>query len=246
MKNKFHSEILKSIIAVSKTGQADKEGFVLKYLGTNKASYHLDTGTVIKIAKNFIKENTLSQKEFEGFIDSLYSGKSCEEIFIAAKIVGLSHDHRQKLGLSHLDKWLGNVCGWAETDSLCQMAFTGDDLLTRWPEWSKLITQFSIDKNIHKRRASLVLLTKPLRQSEDPRLCTLAIHNLDLLKNEKDILITKAVSWILRSMIKNHRGIVTRYLEENRNQLPRIAVREVTTKLKTGKKYINNKKSKQQ
>ncbi|MBI2314815.1 DNA alkylation repair protein [Candidatus Daviesbacteria bacterium] len=32
----------------------------------------------------------------------------------------------------------------------------------------------------------------------------LAFENIDKLKAEKDVLITKAISWVLRSLIKNH------------------------------------------
>jgi hypothetical protein len=44
------------------------------------------------------------------------------------------------------------------------------------------------------------------------------------------------VSWLLRNMIAQHRDAVVRYLEANRAALPAIAVREVSTKLNTGRK----------
>ena len=53
---------------------------------------------------------------------------------------------------------------------------------------------------------------------------------------EKEVLITKAVSWLLRSMIKYYRNEVTDYLNENKESLPKIAVREVSIKLETGRK----------
>lgn len=99
-----------------------------------------------------------------------------------------------------------------------------------------LLTAFTQDANVHKRRASLVLLTKPLRESDDPRLAKLAFANAGKLKREKDILVTKAVSWILRSLIKHHRAQVEAYLEAHADTLPKIAVRETRVKLQTGKK----------
>jgi 3-methyladenine DNA glycosylase AlkD len=63
----------------------------------------------------------------------------------------------------------------------------------------------------------------------------LALKNVEKLKEEKDILITKAVSWVLRSMIKFHPDIVRDYLDKNADSLPKIAVREVSTNLSTGK-----------
>ncbi|KKS65087.1 MAG: hypothetical protein UV33_C0013G0017, partial [Candidatus Daviesbacteria bacterium GW2011_GWA1_42_6] len=99
-----------------------------------------------------------------------------------------------------------------------------------------LLNKFVKDPDIHKRRASLVLLTKPVSHSDDPRFSDLAFENLDKLKKEKDILITKAVSWLLRDLIKYHRDRVEDYLKANKAILPKIAVREVTNKLQTGKK----------
>ena len=82
--------------------------------------------------------------------------------------------HYTKLYENLLDHWLSFVCGWAETDVLCQSPFTAEDLLSRWDSWHQLLSKLSQDENVHKRRASLVLLTKPLRQSSDPRLSQLA------------------------------------------------------------------------
>lgn len=91
-------------------------------------------------------------------------------------------------------------------------------------------------EEISKRRASLVLLTKPVRDTYDERLLKLALGNIDRVKGEKDILITKAVSWLLREMVKNYRKEVEEYLDANEDSLPKVAVRETKVKLKTGKK----------
>ena len=134
------------------------------------------------------------------------------------------------------DFWLDNAEGWAEVDSICQGNFTADEILYKWLDWEKLIRVFSNSKNIHKRRASLVLLTGPVRHSVDMRLSELAFDNIGKLKNESNILITKAVSWLLRDLIKNHKVEVEKYLKQNLNSLSRIAMRETTNKLRSGKK----------
>jgi 3-methyladenine DNA glycosylase AlkD len=50
------------------------------------------------------------------------------------------------------------------------------------------------------------------------------------------ILITKAVSWLLRNLVKHYRTEVEAYLRSNEGRLPAIAVRETFNKLKTGRK----------
>lgn len=82
----------------------------------------------------------------------------------------------------------------------------------------------------------MVLLVKSVRESKDEKLANLSFEMIANLKTEKDKLITKAISWLLREMIKNYRQRIENYLEENKNSLPSIAIRETTNKLKTGKK----------
>jgi len=78
--------------------------------------------------------------------------------------------------------------------------------------------------------------TRPLRRSEDKGLAELGFRTVEVLKSERAIIITKAVSWLLRSMVAHHRGAVAAYIKENHHSLPAIAVRETTRKIATGRK----------
>lgn len=236
--NKHHKEILKQVKVSSKKDKKDSGHFNLNsYLGTDSKQYHIGTGTRIKITKKWAKENKeISHRELEQTINSLYKGKSFEEKSIASGLIASFPKYRAEMDLSLLDKWLGELTGWAEIDILCAMAFDAKDLLPRWQEWKKLLTKLSNDKYIGRRRASLIFLVRPVRQSDNDKFSKKAFGNVEKLKNEKGILITKAVSWVLRDMIKNHRKEVESYLKENKETLPKIAVRETTNKLKTGKK----------
>lgn len=71
----------------------------------------------------------------------------------------------------------------------------------------------------------------PVRQSTDPRVSKLAFKIIDKLKGENHPLVTKAIFWLLRDLIKNHRREVEKYLEENQATLPKIAIRETKRKL---------------
>lgn len=64
----------------------------------------------------------------------------------------------------------------------------------------------------------------------------MAFTNIDKLKKDPEILVTKAISWLLRDLIKHKRQRVGTYLKENENTLPRIALRETKAKLLTGRK----------
>ena len=115
--------------------------------------------------------------------------------------------------------------------------FGAEEMLGDWPAWKRLIEQLSISPNINKRRASLVLLNAPVHYSDDGRFGDLGFATIDRLKSERPILITKAISWLLRSMVTRRPEAVTRYLAENASSLPAIAVRETTTKIETGTKF---------
>ncbi len=168
--------------------------------------------------------------------DSLFEGDSHEEKTLGAILLGASARARKAATPAMVEAWLSRLNGWAEIDSLCASVFSAAEMASDWPAWRALIERLSRDPNINKRRAALVLLTTPCRTSSDARFRDLALGVADRLKRERDILITKAVSWLLRSMAARHGPEVAAYLEANRGALPAIAVRETLTKLKTGTK----------
>ena len=81
-----------------------------------------------------------------------------------------------------------------------------------------------------------MLLVRPAGKSADPRLYALALETIEALKHEREILITKAVSWLLRALTEHHAAEVGTYLDAQGRTLPAIAVRETRAKLATGRK----------
>lgn len=235
--NSHHLQIISSLKNTSGLSKPNFIGFGLKYCGTDRPGFHLNTASHKQILKDFLKTNKLTNTQLTNLITSLYTQAiSYDEIILAGRLPGYFKNYLSQINPKILDIWLEYTHGWAEIDTLCQMNFTDLDFLAHWPHWQKILKKFNQNKNISKRRASLVLLTKPVRLSTDPHLSNLAFENIENLKLEKNILITKAVSWILRSLIKNHSTEVKKYLKDNQDTLPKIAIREATSKLLTGKK----------
>lgn len=233
--NKLHQNLLKKAQEASKdiTGYKD----INKYLGTLNKVYNLPSSSCKLIIREFKKANKdISVKDFYELLNSLNDGESFEEKMLVGSLLIAFPSHRKEIDVNLLDKWLEKRQGWCEIDSLCQSSFGHDEVLSRWIEWEKLVDKFVKSKYISKRRASLVLLIKSVRGSDDKRLSDTLFANIDKLKLEKDVLITKAVSWALRGLIKNHKAEVKKYLDANINSLPKIAVRETKRKLETGKK----------
>ena len=235
----MHSEHKKLIAEIkANAGKGTQHSWSGAYLGNgDRLKYNVSNPIRRTIAKLWISKNkNISNTDFTSIIDSLYDGKSGEEIGLAGMLLGYHRAGRVAVSLRDLDRWLGKLHGWSEVDSVCQNVFKYDELLASWGGWKSFLLKLSRDKNINKRRAALVLLTGPVNYSDDPRLRDLAFEIIISLEDEKPILITKAVSWLLSSMVTNHKSSVSKYIAEHRATLPKIATRETERKIKTGKK----------
>jgi len=234
--NKYHQQILKLIKDKSDNNFKSKHD-LKTYCGTDDPCYDLSNPQMRKIAKQWIKTNRqLEQQRFVAMLDSLYRGKTDTEKRIAGMLLEYLPKLRKKINPLKLNQWLNSLQGWAQIDSLCQSSFTAQELLKDWAKWKKLLVRLNKENNLNKKRASLVLLVKSVRGSENKKLRNFAFQQIERLKEEDHKLITKAISWLLREMIKKHRFQVIKYLKENKDSLPAVAVRETKRKLETGRK----------
>lgn len=166
----------------------------------------------------------------------LYEGNSVEEPILAGLLLARLPKVRAALSLETFGGWLDKLQGWVEVDSTCQSSFGPKDLYSRWDEWTAFLRSMNASANINQRRASLVLLNRTLRESDDPRAMTLALELIENVKAERDRLMTKAVSWVLREGTKRHKSAVAAYLDAHSAELASHVVREVRKKLETGKR----------
>jgi 3-methyladenine DNA glycosylase AlkD len=189
------------------------------------------------IAKAWLKKNRgIPDAEFLAVLGSLYRGRSHEEKTLASILLSYHPTARKTVGLRQLNAWLDELVGWAEIDMLCGGVFGAEELLANWRKWERFILALSRDRNINKRRAALVFLTTAVRYSDEKRFADLGFEVIRLLQPEREIIITKAVSWLLRSMVRHHKPLVAAYLKKNLSSLPAVAVRETRRKIATGRK----------
>jgi 3-methyladenine DNA glycosylase AlkD len=234
--NKYHREILDQIIAQS--AKSTEHTFLDSYLGNTNPRYSLNAPTLRSLTKKWVKEHKekLSLTEFTQLIDDLIKGKSSTEKMAAGMLLDFSLKSWRKFDPMLFDTWLTHLQGWAEVDSVCTGAYTISEIPSNFSTWKKILTAFSKSRMIEKRRASLVLLCSPISKNYDDQILEVAFENINRLKTEKEVLITKAISWLLRSAVKHHKKEVERFVKLNSDSLPKIAVRETLVKLKTGKK----------
>lgn len=208
-----------------------------EHLGAARKWYGLANAQRQRILLDFrAAHKDLGFADWLALIDALYHGDSYEERCAPQTLLLKYPRYRRQLSLAQLDCWLDCLDGWAEVDSSCQTVFSDKDLLADWDGWSALLASLAADANINKRRAALVLLTAPITQSDDARILELSLQLIERLKGERDKRITKAISWLLRKGIKQHRNAIAAYLDAKAASLPAIALRETRKKLATGKK----------
>ena len=211
--------------------------FVLKYLGTNKEYLNIPAPARDKIISKVIVETSdLPPEKIIEILDELFSSGIYDYINFAGKFLSKNKTIRNSISLDQLESWIAQTKGWAECDSICQSMFGGVEVLDRWKEWARAIKEFSSSDNIQIRRASLVLQTRPAREVTDLNFRRLAFITIEKLMDERDILITKAISWLLRDLSIKNKTEVRKFLKTNQSVLPAIAYRETMKKIETGKK----------
>ena len=228
----LHKKVIMAL--KQEAGTANRAQSTDSYTGSTHYFYAVPVPKRRAIIKEVIKVREAT--ELLALTDALFAGRSHEEKTMGAMILMYRLDVRTLVDFGMIDRWLGLLVGWAEVDAFCYNTFSAEELLGDLRNWKQFICSLAHDSNINKRRAALVLLTHPCAKSEDGRLHALAFKLSLQLAPEKDILITKAISWLLRSQIDTNKSAVADFLQKYEAVLPKIAVRETKRKLLTGKK----------
>jgi 3-methyladenine DNA glycosylase AlkD len=233
----YYQEIAAGLKRIAQNDRATSSFEPNRYMGTSKAYLSVRAADVGELSREWVRcHPTLTLDEFSQLLIRLSISSIHNEYAFVGVLLGRYPKLRKAMHPSLLDAWLDRAEGWAEVDTICQSNFPAEEMIAKWDIWEPLLTAFNRDPNVHKRRASLVLLNRALRESPDPRFSELSFANIGRLEQERDILITKAVSWILRDLVKFHREEVETYLSEQADRLPKIAIRETRNKLDSGRK----------
>ncbi len=207
------------------------------YAGVDRRWYRIRIPALRAFLEDWAKQHqALALDAWLAVVDGLYQGKSREEKISGGMLLALFPQWRRQVSLDSLYAWLGELHGWKEVDYTCQSVFTAQDMLADWAAWVAFLRRLAVDERISRRRAALVLLVKPVRDNPDASLLKMALENIAVLQTERDIMITKAISWLLRESLKHHADAVQAFINTHAATLPKTTLREVQNKLKTGKK----------
>ncbi len=189
-----------------------------------------------EIARDWWREHQkIARAELLALVEALWAGGSREERQLVIFLLERFKRWIPTLTWADFDRWRLDLDNWETTDGMAQWVF-GRWLLADPDARLHHLRDLIADEDVWSRRLALVATVWLNRGRKDLSFPNLTLELVDQVKEERHPMITKAVSWALRGMIKKHPQRVAAYLAENRAVLPPHAVREVENKLRTGLK----------
>lgn len=195
-----------------------------------------DTATMRRIRREVSKELKLASSSViyelaEALVDSPLPGGR----FVACELVAAHEGAMKAVTVTRVTRLADGMSGWVDTDVIgCYVS---------GPAWragqisDKTIRTWASSRNRWWRRTALVS-TVPLnlraRGGHGDIARTLAV--CAQLKQDRDPMVYKAISWALRELAKREPGAVKEFVAANRDCLHSSVVREVRSKLETGLK----------
>jgi len=177
----------------------------------------------------------VAREDVMALVEMLWDGGSREERMLVIYLLGRYKRWIPGLSWAHFERWRRGLDNWEVSDGLAQWVLSPWLLADPDGRLGHLRDLIAAD-DVWNRRLALVATVPINRGHTGFTIPDLTLQLVDRVKEEKDPMITKAVSWALREMIKTHRDRVAAYLEDNRDVLATHAVREVSNKLRTGLK----------
>ncbi len=132
-----------------------------------------------------------------------------------------------KSDFKRFETWLKKyVKGWGSCDHLCTKAL--GEIIYQYPELTQKTKKWTKSKSRWLRRAAAVCLIKSVRKGqglED------VFETANLLLTDDDDMVQKGYGWMLKDASNIFRNEVYKYVLENKQEMPRTALRYAIEKL---------------
>lgn len=166
-------------------------------------------------------------------VESLWNAESRDERMLGLEIMYLYPDIVRGLTCDVFDRWRPEIDNWGVCD------FVATRILGPWAEADPehrlgYLEELVGDPHLYSRRLGLVASVHLNRDGSSHGAWTLT--QVDRLVDERDPMITKAISWSLRQMTRHQASDVEAYLETRDDRIAALPKREVRNKLRTGRK----------
>lgn len=205
-------------------------------LATGLKVYGVRVPHLRQIARDWQQAHkNISGEDLMALVEVLWEGESLEERALAMELLMRYPRRIPSLDWGHFDRWRRKVDNWGLTDQL-GTRILGPWLLADAEGRLGHLWELIADEDVWSRRLALVATVPINRGHTGFTIPDLTLELVDRVAEERHPMITKAVSWALREMVKTHPDRVAAYLEERRDALAAHVVREVRNKLRTGLK----------
>jgi len=184
--------------------------------------YGVRTPIVRKISrKYFNKIKHLEKSEIFSLCEKLLKTGYGEEAGIAFDWAFRLHKQYEKKDFKIFEGWLKKyVSDWAKCDSFSTRAF--GSFVYDFPEFLPKVKLWTKSKNRWLRRSSAVILIYSARKK---KYLKDVFKTADILLLDSDDMVQKGYGWMLKETSKVYPKEVFDYVMENKNKMPRTALR---------------------
>lgn len=197
------------------------------------AIHGVNTALVGKIAKERYREvEGLTKKELFGLCEELWKSGYMEESFIACNWSYFINKEYEEKDFKIFEKWVGTyVSNWASCDTLCNHSV--GSFVAKYPAYVGELKRWAKSENRWMRRASAVSLIIPAKHGD---FLKDIFEIADILLLDEDDLVRKGYGWMLKAASQAHQKEVFEYIMNNKNDMPRTALRYAIEKMPEGMK----------
>jgi len=227
----WHAELLSAIESLA--DPAYREGSLM-VAPTAQGVHGIRTPDNRRLAREWRRAHRdVDQAVVLSLVEVLWNAESRDERALGLEILNLHPDLVRDLEVARFDRWRLDIDNWGVCD------FLGTRILGPWVEAEpedrlRYLEQLVGDAHLYSRRlglvASVYLNTGGTEYGE------WTLSQVDRLIDERDPMITKAISWSLRQMTRHQASIVEAYVDSRTDRIAALPRREVRNKLRTGRK----------
>lgn len=192
--------------------------------------YGMKTPVAVKIGKNYlqkIREAKLNKEAVFELCEELWRSGYQEEIAIACLWSHAQSPDYKPADFKVFSHWVEDyVSNWAACDTLCN--HTIGDLVTMYPQLAAKLIAWTKSKNRWVKRAAAVTLIIPAREG---KFLDKVFQIANALLTDTDDMVQKGYGWMLKAASDKHERAVWQYVMDNKDVMPRTALRYAIEKM---------------
>jgi len=194
----------------------------LEFLGVGLPAMRMTIGRVKR------QHGGLDRQRLIALVRMLWARPVFERRMMAVLLLEAFQPLLRPADIALLERLIRQSKTWAFVDELA-IVITGP-LVERSPELLRVLDRWAVDDDFWLRRSAMLALLRPLRRGHGD--FTRFARYADVMLEEPEFFIRKAIGWVLRETAKKRPGLVYRWL------LPRCAVASGVT-VREAVKYLS-------